>query len=783
MRPPPRGAAIRSIGRAVRFAAAFIALWSAGAQAAGTTNASRDAPITFEADEVQYDEQLGLTVAKGHVEIAQGTQILLADVVTYNQRSDTITASGHVSLMTADGQVLFSDYIELRNQMNDAFASDVRMLMTDRSRMVAAAARRTNANHIDARQAVYSPCELCAKDPSAPPAWQLKAREASDDKQLQELEFRDAVMEIDGWPVFYTPYLAAPDPSVKRASGFLMPSFGDSSTLGFHIAMPYYQTLGPTADLTLTPRFTTDAGTLLAAEYRQRFSSGELYGLGSINHSNVGYEGDPTVTTDWRWHVDSHGVWDIDDTYRTGFQLQRVSDQTYLQRFGFTNPVLGTEITRAYLEGFPANGSFDLNSYVFQPLTPGLGDATQPIVLPVINRNWEFNPDSVGGTLKFNANLLDIARESGTQTRRLSLSTGWERTFYDGIGSEYKFQASVRGDSYWVNNLSNLSNPDLPSSYFSQNGQPATQRVPYNFVDTRGFPQLGLTWDYPVVHRGEDWDLMVQPTAAVFAGPTAGNTHHLPNEDSLGYQFRDTDLFRPDRMQGYDLLDTGQRVDYGLNLAAYDKTGGTYRMLVGQSYRAERNPFVPPGSGIDGNLSDIVGRIVMEPSTYLDLIYRFRLDKATLGNRTQEANLIVGPTNLRASASFLLIPAEQPNDLITVPGSGETILYGKREQLTLGLNARLTRYWSLLGSETINLTNATNIVNGVTTPQASSTLLYTNLSAIYQDDCMAFITTLTRSSIRNGDVTPGYAIVFSVVFKNIGEVGGNILTVAPTTTQ
>ncbi|HTV90120.1 MAG TPA: hypothetical protein VME41_13985, partial [Stellaceae bacterium] len=123
--------------------------------------------------------------------------------------------------------------------------------------------------------------------------------------------------------------------------------------------------------------------------------------------------------------------------------------------------------------------------------------------------------------------------------------------------------------------------------------------------------------------------------------------------------------------------------------------------------------------------------------------------------------------------------------LITIPGSGETILYGKRQQLNLGLNVKLTRYWTLQGAETLNLTNATNIVNGVPTPQASSSSLYANLSLIYQDECMAFITTLTQSGIRNGDVTPGYAVLFSVVFKNIGEIGGNILTVAPpaTTTQ
>ena len=733
----------------------------------------------FQADEVEYDNEHSLTIAKGHVEISQGTQILLADVVTYNERTDTVTASGHVSLMTEDGQVLFADFMELRDSMNNAFAHDVRMLMNDRSRLVANAARRTNGNHLDLRKVVYSPCDLCESDPSKPPAWQLKANQVTDDKDLKKLEFRDAVMEIDGWPIFYTPYLVTPEPSVKRASGFLTPSFGNSNTLGFHFGVPYFQTLGNDADVTIYPRFTTKAGTDVAGEYRQRFSNGEFDGIGSIDYSNVGFGADPDLKSDWRWHVNAAGTWDIDDVYRTGFVAQRVSDQTYLLRFNFPNPILATEISRLFVEGFPDNGSFDANAYLFQPLTPGLGDATQPIVLPVINRDWQFKPDSVGGTLNFNANLLDIGREVGTQTRRLSATAGWDRSFRDGLGSEYKFQVTLRGDAYSVGSLSNISNPDLPSAYFSQNGAPPSLRVPYDFFATRLFPQMGLTWDYPIVKHTDRFDLVVQPTVATFIGPSGGNSHRIPDEDSLGYQFRDTDLFRADRMQGYDLLDTGQRVDYGLKLGAYDKAGGSYRLLVGQSYRAEPNTFVPPDSGMDERMSDIVGRATLSPNAYLDLIYRFRLDKSTLANRSQEVGLSAGPGNLKLNASFLLIPAEQPSQLITVPGSGNTILYGKREQTTLSLNAKLTRYWSLVASETLNLTNATNIVNGTVTPQANSTSLQASLQAVYQDECMGFIATVSQSGIRNGDITPGYTVLFSLVFKNIGEIGANVLSVSP----
>ncbi len=64
------------------------------------------------------------------------------------------------------------------------------------------------------------------------------------------------------------------------------------------------------------------------------------------------------------------------------------------------------------------------------------------------------------------------------------------------------------------------------------------------------------------------------------------------------------------------------------------------------------------------------------------------------------------------------------------------------------------------------------------TPQPSSSSLYASLSAIYQDECMAFIGAVTQSGVRNGDVVPGYSVLFSVVFKNLGEIGGTVASIA-----
>jgi LPS-assembly protein len=744
----------------------------------GQTKADKNAPVVFQADEVEYDDQLALTVAKGHVEISQGGEVLLADTVTYNQRTDTITASGHASLLMPTGEVVFAEFMELRDSMNNAFAQNVRMLLADRSRLAANAARRINGNRLELRRGVYSPCDLCKDDPTAPPAWQLKAREISDDKELKLIEFRDAVLEIDGIPVFYTPYLSQPEPSVKRASGFLMPTIGNSNNVGFHVAIPYFLVLDTDKDLTLAPRFTTKAGELLAAQYRQRFGNGVLDGTGSINHSNVGSGSNTDTGSQWRGHINAAGVWHLDDTYRTGFALQRVSDQTYLQRFGFGNPLLNAMISRAYLEGFEPRAATDINAYMFQPLQPGLGDSTQPIVLPVANRVWQSEPDSLGGRWKLNANLLNIVREVGTQTRRLSLGSQWDTTFRDGIGGQYKFVASLRGDGYSVSNLSTLSNPDLPSAFFPARGASPAEPISRNFFAARAFPQLGLTWSYPLAHRGEDMTAVIEPIAGVYAGPSGGNRRRIPNEDSLGFELRDTDLFRPDRLAGYDLLDTGQRVDYGLKLALHNKDGGNYRMLIGQSYRSDPNPFLPPASGAAQRLSDVVGRVVLAPSSYLDMVYRFRLDKGSLSNRTQEVGLSVGPQNLRLGANYLLVPPQQQSDVVTNPTTGQSVLYGKREQLTVSVTSKLTRYWSLAGSETINLTNSSNVINGLVTPQSNNTSLYATMAAIYQDECMSFIGSVTQSGIRSGDVTPGVSVMFSVVFKNLGEIGGTVLSVA-----
>jgi LPS-assembly protein len=708
-------------------AGAILALVAADGIGSAAPRNNDASAMLFSADELQNDQELGLVVATGHVEISQGARTLLADTVTYNQRTDTVTASGHVSLLEPTGEVLFADFIELTNRFQDGFLQDIRALLSDRSRLAGNTGRRTNGNRLEMRRGIYSPCDLCRDDPTRAPLWQLRAEQIVHDQQRHIVEYHDATLELGGVPVLYLPYLAHPDPSIKRQSGFLAPSFGNSTNLGAHITVPYYWAIGPDRDATFNPTFTTEAGQVMAGQYRQRFSNGEMQGTGSINWDSTGNAAPGTLL---RGHVFSTGAWDLDENWRTGYQLNRSTDQTYLRRFHFG----GTEnflINRAYGERFDQRSFLGINSFAFQSLRQGTNDSTQPIVAPVVDYNWLSMPDEYGGRFNVDANVLDLNRLKGTGSHRLSVGSGWSLPFKDPLGGVYALSTTVRGDTYYATDLQVAPNDPTRDTFAG-----------------RVFPQMALQWRYPLVRRGENFSQTVEPIVMAVAGPRGGNPATIPNEDSLAFDFSDNDLFVPNRFAGLDRVDGGERVDYGLRAAIYGDSGGSSRMLIGQSYRLQNNGGFLPGSGLENKVSDVVGRISVSPSSYFDLIYGYRLDKDNLRPRRHEAGFSGGPDKLRLSVNYIKLPSD--------PIGGDPT---PREQITVGLTAGLTRNWTVSLATTRNLTS-----------QLGVDTISSGLIATYRDECLAFITSLTQSGTTDRDIKPGASLLFSLVFKNLGEL-------------
>ncbi|MBX9697096.1 MAG: LPS-assembly protein LptD, partial [Alphaproteobacteria bacterium] len=95
------------------------------------------APVLLKADEIVHHKDIGLLVARGHVEASSDKMTLYADTVTYNQSLERISATGQVRLHDHKGDIIFLDYAELSDDFKQGLVENIKMLLSDNSRLAA----------------------------------------------------------------------------------------------------------------------------------------------------------------------------------------------------------------------------------------------------------------------------------------------------------------------------------------------------------------------------------------------------------------------------------------------------------------------------------------------------------------------------------------------------------------------------------------------------------------------------------------------------------------------
>ena len=692
-------------------------MYPAMAQTSGSEVRQPAPAILFSADEVDYNQDLQTVTARGNVEISREGRILLADTVSYDRSQDVLTASGNVSITEPSGEVTFASYVELSGDFKEGIVEDIYVLLDENTRIAGSGARRSGGNFTEIAKAVYSPCKVCEEDGgNSTPLWRIRAARVLHDANAKTVEYKDARLEVAGVPILYSPYFQHPDPTVKRQSGLLAPSFGSTSHVGSYFSQPYYWAIDKSKDMTFTPTYTTDEGPLLATEYRQRFDSGEMEFVGSVTNDSE---------DKWKGHIDAEGRFDIDRTWRWGFDAEQATEKTYLSRYGFASPSVLT--SNLFTEGFRAASYTRADAYYFQGLKSDDDLDTTPLVLPHMQFHGQSSPAKYGSVTTLDLDALSLTRKEGANSHRVSAKAGWELPHVGTMGDVTKLSLSVRSDNYIVSDVSRTGKSD------------------YDGYAGRILPLAAIDWQMPFVSNQGAYHQVITPMAMAAWSPNGGNHDEIPNEDSQSFEFDDINLFAHDRFGGLDRAEDGFRASYGLEWGVYGPDGGYTSAMVGQSYRANENDTFAAGSGLDEHLSDYVGRLTVSPNEYLDLTYRYRLDNDDLSARRNQVILNAGSIDtLRISTSYVHFTDDA--------GSEE---FDEREELYFQAERQFTQFWSGRAYGRYDIDQSDPLEYGV--------------GFVYEDECFIFDGRIRRTFYQDQDLGESDEFLFRLVFKTLGE--------------
>lgn len=726
--------------------AAGLALFAAAAQArmadVPVFVAPADEPVPrgtrvdVVADKLQYDGRAEVATATGAVQLTYGPYVLTATRVVYDMKSGTFSANGSIVLKEPNGNVLEADYADLKDTFKEGFARHVRALLTNDVTITAQYARRFENGITIYEKASYTACLDCVSD-GGTPAWQIVAREAKHDLEERTIYYRDARLEFGGVPVFWTPYLAYPDPTVKRRTGFLLPSFY-SGHAGFGVTTPFFWDIAPNMDLTFAPMWTTQQGTLADVEWRHRLSSGiysaRFYGT---------YELDPAdnqdVSRSWRTAGRTIGAFEINDDWNWGWDATAVSDRDLLNDYNLDSR--DTLASNVYATGL-ADRNYTMAQIIgWQTLSDSINPEQMPVALPFIQGDYVLEPEVLGGELSFRLNAYSLGRQQsvdepddgillGTYQTHTMAAADWKRQMISAMGLVMTPFAQLRSDVFFSENVPDAAEQEDPDIYLT--------------------PTAGFDMRMPFIADHGPVQSVLTPVFQMIAAPSEQRDDDNANEDAITLNFDTTNLFLSDRFTGYDRREGGVRANAGVNYTLLGENGTFMRMSLGESFHiAGENSFVA-GSGLEGTSSDLVGAVALQFNNHVTLGYQARVEEDLSRINVQEAALGLTFDQFSGSLSFADI-AEAAN-------------YGRPDdarQIWANGTYHIDEVWSVFGGARYDL--------------EESEVMQQTIGAAFECDCMR--AQIQYAMSRSGDFSNGnsgtdHRLELGVELRTIGAVNG-----------
>lgn len=741
--------------------------------------------MLLEADTLVYDNDAQTVTAVGGVQIDYSGNRLVAQRVTYDRKTKRLIASGNAQLVGTDGTKVFSEHIDITDDFGTGFVNALRVETVDKTYMGAESAERMGGVVTTFHNGVYTACEPCEAEPDKPALWRIKARKVIWNGEKKTIRFEQSNFEFFGFPIAYLPAFEIADPTVKRKSGFLMPSINSATDLGVGVTVPYYFALSPTYDLTATGTYFSKQGFLGDAEWRQRFNNGQYsFKVAGIHQNDPGAFTDGTVdsgTLDdpnkFRGMMGTKGQFAINSRWDFGWDILVQTDKNF--SYTYAIPGYGGYYHRSevYLTGLNDRNYFDLRAMKFQVQEeapgPGGQEKSQPWVLPSLD--YAYIPDTplAGGQLSIDLNARAISRSSLDQAFNIDPADGfrrriggiegengrltgdveWKRTFITDGGLVITPLLAFQADANYVN----ASAGSLAAIDSMANNPLINANVDNRSSFARFMATAGLELRFPVLFSMGSSNHILEPMVQTFARPNEQFVGGLgiPNEDAQSFVFDATTLFERDKFSGYDRIEGGTRANVGFRYSGSYDNGWSTNAVFGQSYQlAGQNSFATPdltnvgaNSGLQTDTSDFVGLVGLANSSGFAASVGGRFDQKTFEARRTEVRAAYSglPVSLASSYTFI---QKQP-------------LYGfekDRHEASASATIKFAENWSVFGSGTYNIEDSYMASKGV--------------GFSYADECFTYLMTFSETLAGKG-AEPSQNIGFNISFRTIGDFGSS----------
>ena len=680
-------------------------------------------PAMLIADDVQLtaDEQL---IATGNVEALYEGRRLTAQQITYDRATDQLRIMGPMTLTEAENTVVVADSGMLDRDLTNGILRGARIVMQDQLQLSANQMRRTDARYNQLYKASVTSCRVC--ESGRPPLWQIRAERMIHDQQERQLYFQNAQLRVLGTPILYLPRLRMPDPTLKRATGFLSPELVNSSLLGTGVRVPYFIRIDDHRDLTIAPFLATDSRRL-ELRYRQAFRRGEIEFNGAVSDDDFSAE-------DTRGYLFGQGRFEVPQDFILRFNIELTSDDTFLLDHDFSDKDrLQNELSveRARRDEF-IRGAITH----FKSLRVGENNATLPSLVGNAEYERRFFPSRLGGELRFSAVAHGHVRNSDLVTDGPD-----QDRFADGR-DVWRFTTSLDWRRSWVLPAGVLANVQtgLTLDHFeiSQIGITAQDQA------TELTPSAALRLRWPLMKAGPGGVTHVIEPVVQLAW-SGGSNPNIPQDESTAIEFDEGNLFNVSRFNAPDRRERGYSGAYGISYARFDPDGWEGRLAVGQVIRDERLreptgiPTFTKSSGLRDQTSDLLIAGQYRNATGLAVTARGLFDDVFDPTKAEaRASWHNDRTDIAATYIWL---AEDPRE-----GRNSTVA-----EWAIEGNYRFARHWTASAEWRYDASTDRNV-------RAGAGLTYTN-------ECVDITLSVSRRFTSSTILEPETNIGFTVVLR------------------